>query len=224
MDGALRSLASLQPAIMDQGVLEEQLDNPWADASEIPANIRNQAASKHNAFKADFERYASRGSAYRAMLRELASTISVFRNNLQHGEKAPLRPRDVLVAEVMVPVLQELVDLVLDYPSRKLATYGLLTDPAKFSELTELTPRRYDARLTGRIEERNGLRYFVSGADDAQAPVVVSIAESPSLPLTYERLDAFEGSGYKRVLVPAYSPQGIPSVCNVYEANRRARP
>ena len=67
--GALRNLASLEPAIMDQRVLEEHLDNPWLQAGDIPANIRSLAASKHNAFKAEFARYASRGSGYRAMLR-----------------------------------------------------------------------------------------------------------------------------------------------------------
>jgi len=223
VDGPLVRLASLDPPIMDQSVLIRHLDNPWLEAPNIPEIVRHEACARHVEFKAQFERYAARGSGYSRLVRAIASTIAVFRNNLQHGEKAGARPRDLDVAETIRPVLEEAVELIFDYPSRKLATYGLLREDERFAEITGALPeRRYDARILGTMERHGELKSFRSCSAGNATPTVVSVTEFPGTEAVYRKLDAFEGSKmYHRILLLAQT-ETRSVVCNVYEgiANR----
>ncbi len=105
----LFQLAKFEPLIMDQRLITQKLDDPWVAPDDVPSDIRDQASLNHARFRDAFLKYYERGSGYRKMLRTLASLIATFRNNLQHGEKHGINPRDHVVSEVMYPVLQELV-------------------------------------------------------------------------------------------------------------------
>lgn len=48
--------------------------------------------------------------------------------------------------------------------------------------------------------------------------VPVQLFTSHWLPEHWSRLDAFEGSGYRRIVVPVYDPGGFYTVANIYEA------
>lgn len=212
-NGPLYGFAALEPSMMDQSVLEK-LGNPWADAADVPEDVRRRAMDAHGRFKRAFRRYQKGEGRYDTLLRRLASAIAVFRNNLQHGEKAR-RLRDIQVAEVIRPVLEETMELVLDYPSRRLATYGTLTDDAAFREVTGIVPARCPAVVIGIVDRRERYQFFQPiGA--AKAPVSIAIFEPERS--TYQKLDHYEGTKYHRMLIAAQVDRRI-EVCNIYAAS-----
>ena len=52
--------------------------------------------------------------------------------------------------------------------------------------------------------------------DPAGDPVPVRVFASPELPAHWERLDAFEGPDYRRIVVPVEGLPGGPRRCNIY--------
>ena len=162
-------------------------------------------------FKRAFGRYYSLATGYAVMLKRLASAVAMFRNNLQHGEKAR-RPRDYEIADVFRPVLDETVELVLDYPSRRLATYGTLAEDKTFAGITGIVPARSTATVRGVLRDHGRYKVFCHGP---QTAIDVSLASFTPERLTYAKLDDYEGRAYRRVLTPA-TADSRTVVCNIY--------
>ncbi|MBX3462761.1 MAG: gamma-glutamylcyclotransferase [Planctomycetes bacterium] len=102
--------------------------------------------------------------------------------------------------------------------SRRLAVYGTLAPgEANTAQLAGCHGRWTQGAVTGRRARR---RYPVFTFDPAAPTVSVQVLESPGLAGQWHRLDAFEGAGYRRILVPVRGPAGALTVANLYEAVR----
>lgn len=95
--------------------------------------------------------------------------------------------------------------------ARCLAVYGSLRRGGRHhDELAGLAGTWRAGCVRGRLGERDGYPTLQPDAD--APPCEVELFESDELPRHWARLDAFEGDGYRRVLVTvelAGEPQGV---------------
>jgi len=106
--------------------------------------------------------------------------------------------------------------------SLRLATYGSLAPgESNHALLAPLRGRWFAGFVRGvRFVGRHGsARGFPAVRLDEGGPEVpVHVLESSALPGAWGRLDAFEGAGYRRVVVPVWDSDGFLALANVYEA------
>lgn len=119
----------------------------------------------------------------------------------------------------LAPLLEALVDALLDHPERRLAAYGTLRPGQPNHErVATLVGRWSSGETRGRLYERGwGAAAGFPGLvwDPAGESVPVQVLESAALPSHWDGLDEFEGPGYARILVPVEGPAGR-RVCNLY--------
>ena len=117
------------------------------------------------------------------------------------------------------PILERLIEALLDRPAERLAAYGSLrSGEENHRHVSSLVGRWHEGTVEGTRHERGwgaaeGYPGLVWRPGDP--PVAVDVFESRALPEHWERLDAFEGPGYTRILVSVDSPGGV-RVCNLY--------
>lgn len=117
------------------------------------------------------------------------------------------------------PLLERLCDILLDHPSRRLAAYGSLRPGEANHHVVADVPGRWTEGTTrGTLHSSGwgaGLGYPGLEWDPRGREVTVAILESTALPAHWERLDAFEGEAYRRILVSVETAEGRV-VCNLY--------
>jgi gamma-glutamylcyclotransferase (GGCT)/AIG2-like uncharacterized protein YtfP len=101
------------------------------------------------------------------------------------------------------------LDELLDWPSRRLATYGTLRPGEANHGLVAGIGSWEPATLRGWLGDWQGYPILRTGPGPA-VPVMVLTAES--LPGLVDRLDAFEGPAYRRDWVVAERPDGSAMV------------
>ncbi|MEW6110476.1 MAG: gamma-glutamylcyclotransferase [Nitrospirota bacterium] len=109
---------------------------------------------------------------------------------------------------------------LFDYPERKLVVYGTLAPgKANHGKLSGIQGHWEDCTVYGRIEEIDGLPFFVwqSMGPSLKAHLFIS----DFLPGSWDELDRFEGSKYKKILIPVTTSHGI-CVANSYIANHHS--
>jgi gamma-glutamylcyclotransferase (GGCT)/AIG2-like uncharacterized protein YtfP len=94
----------------------------------------------------------------------------------------------------------------------RLAAYGTLA-PGRVNhhELAGLEGRWREGTVTGRLVAAGWgslLGYPGLVLDPQGIPVAVFLFESPELPRHWQRLDEFEGAGYRRVVTQVRTPDG----------------
>lgn len=102
-------------------------------------------------------------------------------------------------------------------PQRRLAVYGSL-GPGRENhhELAGLEGGWTHGAVRGRVFPAGwgaALGYPGVIVDPAGQPVAVQVLESEALPQHWERLDAFEGEGYRRVVVTVETEGGTIEAC-----------
>ena len=136
--------------------------------------------------------------------------------------------------EYLEPILERLVEALLDHPERRLAAYGsLLPGENNHHHVAMLVGRWVEGAVEGTLHDRGwaarqGYPGFVPGSSGDR--VAVKVFESLALPDAWDRLDAFEGEAYRRILAPVEMKKvgtGAGSetawrVCNIYELTARA--
>lgn len=94
----------------------------------------------------------------------------------------------------------------------RLAVYGSLApDRPNHHHLSDLSGSWIDGTVRGRLLEEgwgSELGYPGIVLDVEGPPVRVQLVESPDLPEHWERLDAFEGSGYRRTVTIVNTAEG----------------
>ncbi len=133
------------------------------------------------------------------------------------------------------PILERLIEALLDHPERRLAVYGsLLPGENNHHHVAALVGRWVEGTVEGTLHDRGwaarqGYPGFVPGSSGDR--VAVKVLESSGLPAAWERLDAFEGEAYRRILAPVEMAPGTGAgsetawrVCNIYELTDIARP
>lgn len=106
-------------------------------------------------------------------------------------------------------------DQAADGPRIRLAVYGTLAPGRQnHGQLSELSGRWIAGQVRGELLEVGwGAEFGYPGLilDPAGPPVEVLVFESPELPDHWDRLDAFEGAGYRRVAVDVSTAGGALS-------------
>lgn len=121
--------------------------------------------------------------------------------------------------EFLEPILERLIESLLDFPETRLAAYGsLLPGEDNHHLVSTLVGRWIDGSVEGTLHDRGwavrgGYPGFERGAGGT---VPVGVLESPALKEAWDRLDAFEGAEYRRILVPVETAEGR-LVANLYE-------
>lgn len=133
------------------------------------------------------------------------------------------------------PILERLIEVLLDHPERRLAVYGsLLPGENNHHHVATLVGRWVEGTVEGTLHDRGwaarqGYPGFVAGSSGDR--VAVKVLESLALPDAWDRLDAFEGKAYRRILAPIEMKSGTGAgsetvwrVCNIYELTDLAGP
>ena len=102
-------------------------------------------------------------------------------------------------------------------PETRLASYGTLA-PGKpnHHQLSELKGRWLKGRVGGRLVDSGwaaALGFAALVLDETGSTVDVDLFESDDLPAHWQRLDAFEGEGYRRVVVQVQTEEGERPAC-----------
>ena len=97
-------------------------------------------------------------------------------------------------------------------PDRRLATYGTLAPGrSNHGQLSDLPGRWLVGRVRGSLVDAGwGAKFgYPALILDADGSLIdVDVFESPALPRHWQRLDAFEGPGYRRVAVEVATAEG----------------
>ena len=212
----LRELASVDPPILNHRKLLGR--GFLGSVDEIPDDVRREAAEAHLKLRRRLEGLpeAPGEEERRSALARVADLLYVIRSNLQHGEKFaspdPVRvARDRLVSEKATHVLELFFDLLFARPSTSLVAYGSLAPGGAYhAELDGAGGEWIPAVVRGRLSH---------GPFPALTPVpagseisVELLRGAYGLPERWSRLDELEGASYQRVLVPAETQQGAPSL------------
>ncbi len=107
--------------------------------------------------------------------------------------------------------------------SRHLIVYGSLAPGGRHDdEIADVAGEWHTGWVTGTLVERGwgaSLGYpALVWNPDSERRVAAHLLVSRDLPQQWERLDAFEGKAYRRILAPFYDDNGLVAVGNLYEA------
>ncbi len=209
------ALVKLDPRVMNHDTLRELNYDP----EDISEEQRLEAEKEHYELITQFQTKSKNTSD---LIKKLCRLIYVIRSNIAHGEKTPQGPdlnkvkRDDNVCNTAIPVLEMIIDLLLDRPSEKLSVYGTLAaDGANSHLLDNMNGEWINGRVKGEITFKNNLPYFKWDVVN-QKQVDVKVFKSKSLPQKLHELDNFEGETYKRILVPIKVGNDI-EITNIYE-------
>lgn len=216
------TFATFAPHILDHDVLRR---SPYyRPDTKLPRELLKNAAAAHGQLERAHARWVQARTAecLTALCKKLAQLLYIVRSNIAHGEKTPFGPdlqkveRDRVVCEVTNPVLEALLDALLDHPGCTFAVYGTLA-PGEANEevLRDLTGEWIEGVVSGTIRIRANLKVFrwLSGSSQVR----VKVLHSHLLPSRWQALDQFEGMAYHRILVPVQKLDGSMLVANIYE-------
>ncbi len=117
-------------------------------------------------------------------------------------------------------VIQQALDALLAFPSRNLAIYGSLAPGEVNHHVIEPVRGSWsDGYVRGHVSHVGwGADYGFPALtwDPAGPRVPVKLLVSGSLPDHWDRLDRFEGDGYRRALVPVQRGRDVVAIANIY--------
>jgi gamma-glutamylcyclotransferase (GGCT)/AIG2-like uncharacterized protein YtfP len=217
----LQSLVALEPQIMNHDTLRSRQYRPDVDT---PREVVQEATQEHRKLVSAFHNWKTDGGHEETtrLLRLLADLLYVTRCNIKHGEKTPYGrdlkklARDESVCAVITPVQFMLADILLGTPSAKLVVYGSLAPgEPNHDVLADISGEWQQCYVRGAITISSGLRRL--NWNPVNDEVAVNLFTSTGLPLQWQRLDSFEGTSYKRRLIPVRTDAHI-QIANVYLA------
>lgn len=203
----LRDLAALEPQVMDHHTLRR---GDYRPGPIIEPALHRGAVAKHRKLVNAFQRLDTEYTleAIDQVIKRSAELLYIVRSNIAHGEKTPYGPdhakreRDEAVCQLVVPLCQVLVDLLLACPRRRLLAYGTLAPGEANHALVEsLEGEWYPCRVEASLTEDAGLP-TLAWQPGSDALVEAMMLHSDYLASSWRKLDAFEGSCYHRRLLP----------------------
>ena len=219
---ALKSLANLKPQIMSHDILRENNYDPF----DITRDLEEKSQTIHSRLLNDFVDYEQGNRSYNKtkwLLTNLAKLLYVVRSNIAHGEKTPKGPdlqkvkRDEKVCQAVNPLLELIINLVFNNPSTRLAVYGTLAPNEPNESILKVMKGDWiDGKVKGHIYKVEDLPNFKW--DTSADEIRVKLFCSNELPENLARIDRFEGSNYKRILIPAKLEDNSFTVANIYES------
>jgi gamma-glutamylcyclotransferase (GGCT)/AIG2-like uncharacterized protein YtfP len=218
----LQLVLALQPQIMNHDVLRRRGYRPGVD---LDAPLIREASEAHRKLLGAFsELDGAVAHIEDRVLKRLAELLYIVRSSIAHGEKTPYGPdlakrdRDETVCSAIVPLQEMLFDFLLDHPARKFVVYGTLAPGQPNHHVIEgIAGNWIDCIVRGSVRIECDLPVFTwhPSGPAVQAQLFISA----DLPQSWSRIDAFEGSVYRRHLIPA-KLEGEFTVANVYIGKR----
>jgi gamma-glutamylcyclotransferase (GGCT)/AIG2-like uncharacterized protein YtfP len=212
------AVVAFEPKILNHKVLNRRHYRP---GTEIEPRLFSEASEVHRKLNNAFHEVVIGDAAIdERVIKRTAELLYIVRSNLAHGEKTPYGPdlakrqRDEAVCTVINPLQEILIDCLLDYPSRKLVAYGTLAPEQPNHNLVEAISGSW-TRCVVRGSVRRQLGFPVLSWNPSGPEIQAQLLVSADLPQSWSRLDAFEGSAYRRHLIPAIH-KGELIVANVY--------
>ena len=223
----LHRLAAFTPRIYSERTVWDAIEDGRYPGmqSEIPQEVLTAATADYTRFSEDMSEWRAGHLTAAATLKALGDVLYVVRSNIAHGEKTPSYGpdqskvrRDRAVGAVVRPVLDDILEAILDFPCRRLATYGTLA-PGEPNHviLAEMDQRWFEGTIDGIAQEEDGYRVVYWRWDGTRQRVSVRLLVSRDLYREWERLDQYAGSSYQRILVPVDLASGMMIVANLYE-------
>lgn len=121
--------------------------------------------------------------------------------------------------EFLEPILERLIETLLDMPANRLAVYGSLRPGEEnHHHVADLVGRWRHGEVRGTLYEAGwgAVRGYPGVIRDPDgASIRVELLESRALAERWGRLDEFEGPGYRRILIVVDTHDG-PVVANLY--------
>lgn len=219
----LSALVHLQPRILNHHTLRKLDYDP---RKELSPSVAKEAADAHRKLLRDFGASPA-GSPEREnkVLKRLSELLYIVRSNIAHGEKTPYGPdlgkrqRDEEVARYVSPVIELIIDLILDRPGTRLACYGTLVPGGVNHHMLDSVPGDWSpCELRGRVEWAGEFPGYTWNSDGGR--VKAHLLRSSALPMHWARLDEFEGDDYRRHIVPVEIESGLV-FAYVYEIQKQ---
>lgn len=222
----LKEFIFLKPQIMNHRTLRRCKYRP---DTEIEQSILKKVTREHqkalNAYEAFLDQQDNKDIS--RVIAKVTELLYIVRSNIAHGEKTPYGPdfkkieRDKKVCEVVEPLQKLLLNTLLDYPQQKLVVYGTLApENVNRNFLTNIQGDWLDCIIHGNIDEVHKLFFF--NWQPKGPPIKAWLLVSEMLPESWDQIDQFEGSDYKRILIPIIIKRERHQVCiaNIYVANK----
>lgn len=221
----IRNFVFFEPQIMNHATLRRYRYRP---DQELEPQLVKKASEKHHEVVNAYNTYLSQQNDEdkERVIKRAAELLYVVRSNIAHGEKTPYGPdlkkkeRDEEVCRVVIPLQRLLLNVLFDYPERKLVVYGTLAPGnVSHSMLSDIQGGWKDCEVNGRVDEINGLPFF--DWQPSGPSIKAQLFISAVLPRSWDRLDQFEGSKYKRILIPIRKSHRI-CIANIYVAHHNS--
>lgn len=221
----IENLVFFKTKIMNHDTLRRHRYRP---DQEIELQLVKKASEEHHKVVNAYITYLSQKNdeVKERVIERVAELLYVVRSNIAHGEKTPYGPdlkkkeRDEEVCKVVIPLQRLLLNVLLDYPDRKLVVYGTLAPGnVNHNMLSDIQGAWEDCAVNGHVDEINGLPFF--DWQPMGPSIKAQLFISAILPSNWDRLDQFEVSKYKRILIPVKKSHGI-CIANIYVANHHS--
>ncbi len=216
----LANLIDLEPKILNHSILIKYNYQP---GQSIDHTLEKKASETHKKLNNAYRDYSTTPSPeiQVRVVKRIAELLYVVRSNIAHGEKTPYGPdhekvkRDEMVSGLIIPIQLTLLKLILDRPDYKLVVYGTLApgEPNHFI-LEPPSGKWKDCQINGKIETQDDFPFFKWSPSSPK--IQVKLFKSESLPKKWQELDQFEGSHYRRHMVPVFVEDNW-EVAYVYE-------
>jgi gamma-glutamylcyclotransferase (GGCT)/AIG2-like uncharacterized protein YtfP len=210
-----KEIIHFRPLIMSDEVLQNNRYNP----EEISEDLKDKASETHRNL---IESYNYRRRNNDILVTKLSKLLYGVRSNLKHYGKTPFGPdidkskRDESICKLIHPILLQIIDILLEEPSKKLLIYGTLKSGQPNSQLLdELRSENLNASIWGFVEEEENLPFFTFTISSLTNKISVELIINNSLPKHFDKLDRFEGEKYVRLLIP-YEYNGAILIGNIY--------
>lgn len=214
-----RKFCELTPPIMDHRLLRQGNYHP---DREIPKKLAESTSDTHRILKQLFKKYLNNEIDALEILKQSTRFLYIVRSNIAHGEKSPTGPdlqkieRDRIVSGVTIPLQFLLIDLLLNRPTQNLVSYGTLSpEGVNHRILSSISGKWEKCMIRGKIENgASGLPFFIW--DLSAEPINAQLFSSGELPEKWNSIDNFEGSLYKRRLIPVQLSDQKIRIANIY--------
>lgn len=214
-------LANLEPTIQSHKAL---LSGGYRPGVPITPQLKRDSERDHTRLRQSIAEYRlgpTIDDLANTAIKRIADLLYVVRSNVAHGEKTPHGPdhgkkaRDAIVCRTIVPVQRLLLENLLEYPAKKLVTYGSLApEGSNYGVVADITGSWGDVRIRGTVTHTTqGLANFQWSEEQGDIPA--KLLTSDLLPENWQRIDDFEGALYARRLILARQPN-VMLVANAY--------
>lgn len=219
-----KNFVLFSPDIMDHN----KLRNEKYDPNNIEPKIRDKASNVHRSVKRLYKDLLlnSKDENYSRLLLKASHLLYIIRSNIAHGEKTPFGPdykkkmRDETIAKTIVPLLVLIFKAVIGCADNFFISYGTLS-PGKVNNeiISNIEGDWIKGIIKGEIVEYSGLSFFTWKTHEQ--PLEINIFHSKKLIEKWEMINEFEGSMYKRRLIPAILPDKSIIIGNIYFHNEQ---